>query len=184
MSENEIWKDTPGFPGYQVSNIGNVKSCRIKGKMAGIPRNAQNPTYRLSDKWRMKNKRKIAGYQSVTLFHNHKSYTKKVYRLILEAFVGPCPEGCVGCHNNGIKTDDQVGNLRWDTVRANFDDCIKHGSNRGENNGRSVVTANDVREIRELREQGVLRTVLSKRYGVTPTQITTIAKRKQWQHVK
>jgi len=26
MIESEVWKDIPGYPGYQVSNTGKVKS--------------------------------------------------------------------------------------------------------------------------------------------------------------
>ena len=53
--------------------------------------------------------------------------TKYIHRLVLEAFVGPCPEGMETCHNNGVRTDNRLENLRWDTSSANNDDIVKHG---------------------------------------------------------
>lgn len=51
----------------------------------------------------------------------------RVHRLVLEAFVGPCPDGLEGCHNNGDPTDNHVTNLRWDTSSENMHDRVRHG---------------------------------------------------------
>jgi hypothetical protein len=51
-----------------------------------------------------------------------------IYRLALEAFIGPCPPGMEGCHNNGDAADDRLENLRWDTKSSNARDSVWHGT--------------------------------------------------------
>ena len=51
----------------------------------------------------------------------------RVHRLVLEAFVGPCPDGMEGCHNDGVPTRNHLGNLRWDTQSENMYDRVRHG---------------------------------------------------------
>lgn len=50
-----------------------------------------------------------------------------VHRLVLEAFVGPCPPGMEACHWNGIPGDNRLHNLRWDTPSANNADILRLG---------------------------------------------------------
>lgn len=51
----------------------------------------------------------------------------RVHVLVLEAFVGPRPDGLQGCHWNDIKTDNRLENLRWDTASANMHDKVRNG---------------------------------------------------------
>jgi len=74
------------------------------------------------------------GYLSVNLYDKigsniHKNYL--VHQLILETFVGPRPDGMECCHNNGIRTDNRLENLRWGTRSENQQDSIKHGTHGG-----------------------------------------------------
>lgn len=50
-----------------------------------------------------------------------------VHRLLLAAFVGPCPDGHECCHNDGNGSNNHVTNLRWDTASSNMYDKVKHG---------------------------------------------------------
>jgi hypothetical protein len=47
------------------------------------------------------------GYLAVTLYQNGLSVDSYVHLLVLETFVGPCPEGLECCHQNNIKTDNR-----------------------------------------------------------------------------
>jgi hypothetical protein len=68
-----------------------------------------------------------------------------VHRLVLEAFVGPCPEGMEACHNNGDTADNRLVNLRWDTKQANVADKLKHGTQpAGSLSANATLTADDV----------------------------------------
>lgn len=65
--------------------------------------------------------------QCVALRKGGKTCIKKVHRVILETFVGPCPDGMEALHDNGNALDNRLGNLRWGTHLQNVDDCVKHG---------------------------------------------------------
>lgn len=51
-----------------------------------------------------------------------------VHRAVLLAFVGSCPEGMEGCHNDGDMYNNVLSNLRWDTPKNNRADVIRHGN--------------------------------------------------------
>lgn len=52
--------------------------------------------------------------------------TFSVHKLVLTAFVGPCPEGMECRHLNGIKTDCRLKNLEWGTQEENVQDNRDH----------------------------------------------------------
>lgn len=64
------------------------------------------------------------GYRVVKLGNSNNG--KRIHRLVLEAFVGPCPSGMEACHNNGDPADNRLENLRWDTKSANMFDRSNH----------------------------------------------------------
>lgn len=102
------WLPVSGYDGYQVSDAGQVMSFRRsrKGKLLKpIPA--------------------TGGYLVVKL--NHANNRKLIHRLVLEAFIGPCPDGMEACHNNGNPADNRLSNLRWDTKSANAFDRTRHG---------------------------------------------------------
>lgn len=51
-----------------------------------------------------------------------------VHRLVLEAFVGPKPEGAVTRHLNGDPTDNRLANLAYGTPAENGADMRRHGT--------------------------------------------------------
>lgn len=67
------------------------------------------------------------GYLRAKLTRDAKSKLIMVHRLVLEAFVGPCPDGLEGCHGNGIPDDNRLDNLRWDTHESNMADRDQTG---------------------------------------------------------
>ena len=119
MEEKEIWKDIPSFPGYQVSNLGRLKSYKedkINGKL-----------FKLSPDLR-------TGYIVVKLYNTHtgKRETRGIHRLVAEAFV-PNPENKPQVnHIDEDKSNNRVDNLEWVTAKEN--------SNHGTRNKRIAKT--------------------------------------------
>ena len=54
---------------------------------------------------------------------------------------------------------------------------------RGERSGRAVLTEQDIRDIRELRDEGMTYMELSTWYSVSSGTISAIIARKTWRHV-
>lgn len=48
--------------------------------------------------------------------------------FVASAFLGPAPAGTEVCHNNGLRTDNRVSNLRYDTHGNNQRDQRLHGT--------------------------------------------------------
>lgn len=57
-----------------------------------------------------------------------RTHDRKVHQLVLEAFVGPRPEGFVGCHWDDDPSNNRLENLRWDTESANRFDSVRNGT--------------------------------------------------------
>ena len=80
-----------------------------------------------------------------------------VHVLVLTVFIGPCPEGMEGCHEDGDFTNNRVDNLRWDTHQENQRDMVRHGTTNfmpGENHPNAKLTEEQVREIRRMYATG------------------------------
>lgn len=137
-SLHEKWRPVVGFEGeYDVSNLGRVRSLpRVIVRRDGV---------RLKVKGRMLAPRlaKCGGYHRVGLVGESEDY---IHRLVLEAFVGPCPPDHSCCHDNGDPTDNHLSNLRWGTQGDNESDKVRHGrSNRGERCSMAKLTASQAR---------------------------------------
>lgn len=68
------------------------------------------------------------GYLGVNLPENGRCKRYLIHRLVLSAFVGPCPDGMEGCHSDGNPKNNALENLRWDTPSANARDRVRHGT--------------------------------------------------------
>jgi hypothetical protein len=118
---NVVWKDVPGFFGrYQCSNTGMIRSFVRKG-----PKDLRNTQARII----LGYKNKANGYWDLTLFlPGGVRVRKRLSRVVLETFVGPCPEGMEACHKDGNLDNNHVGNLEWNTHLKNIRDKYEHGT--------------------------------------------------------
>ena len=151
----EVWQPVRGYEGlYEVSSHGRIWSHK-SGRL--LSRSIAN-----------------TGYQQVNLGGS----VRHVQRIVLEAFVGPCPPSHEACHANGIRTDNRLANLRWDTRKGNMADASKHGTtNRGERCPTSKLTREQVQAIRTA--SGTQQEIANN-YGVSREHIRDIRAGKRW----
>ena len=99
--ENTMWETIDGYPSYQISDTGQVRSLKY-GRIRYL---------KLSDNGH--------GYAGVSLFENGKQEHFSVHLLVLITFKGPCPQGKECNHRNGIKADNRIVNLEYVTRSEN-----------------------------------------------------------------
>lgn len=115
----EQWRPIAGHDGYEVSDEGRVRSVdRTVVDTLGRSRFHRGKVLNFGTASK--------GYIAVRLGWR-KPYLY-VHRLVLEAFVGPCPAGQECLHGNGIPSDNRLRNLRWGTRSENSLDALKHGT--------------------------------------------------------
>ncbi len=179
----EIWKNIPGYEGlYQVSNLGRVKSVERKAKIGnGKLRKVRE---RILSPGRVKEN----GHLIVNLSKHGKTKMNLVHRLVLEAFDGAASEGMVCCHWDGVKDNNKLSNLRWDTIKGNSGDDLRNGVRekiRGENHGNNKNSKEDVIEIRRLYDTGLYTTLqLANIFGKSYHWTYCIVKRLKWTYLE
>lgn len=67
------------------------------------------------------------GHQSVSLYRNYKRTHRYIHQLVLENFIGACPEGMEALHWDDNKLNNSLENLRWGTRSENLFDCVRNG---------------------------------------------------------
>ena len=96
----EIWKDVPGFKGYEASSLGNVRNNNYRN--LGICKN-------------LKQRFDKNGYKLVCL--QQKSY--RAHRIIALTFLNNYDKNLQVNHKNGIKKDNNINNLEMVTSKEN-----------------------------------------------------------------
>lgn len=105
METKERWVPIPGHPKYEISDHGGVR-C-----VTGEP---------------VRFTRQTGGKASVRIDGAQFS----VHRLVLTTFVGPCPNGYMGCHRNDEPADNRLVNLYWGTDADNRRDATRNNERR------------------------------------------------------
>lgn len=121
----EEWREIIGFNGYQVSNLGRVRTLLNSGgprprKLRKEPRILKLTLGR-------------GGYLFVGIYSNEGIQVAKIIsRTVLETFVGPPPEqGFHANHLNQIRQDNRLANLEWATPSENRLHIFRNGCLRG-----------------------------------------------------
>lgn len=162
----EIFKPIPGYEhGYEVSNLGRVKSLK-RGKEKLLKPGLIS-----------------GGYYHVILFKDGKGKTHKVHRLVMLAFIGESDLDVN--HINGIKTDNRLENLEYCTASENtqhaYDTGLKTGL-KGERNPSSKLTKACVERIK-YGHQGMTQQAIAKIYDIDRSLVGYIRQGKLWSHI-
>lgn len=104
----EVWREIEGFPGYEVSDQGRVRSNK-------------------TGEWKIRKPSKTAGYCYLILRLDGKSHGKLVHRLVAQAFIPNPNELPEVNHLKGLKEDNRASELEWSTKIQNIEHAIETG---------------------------------------------------------
>lgn len=187
----ERWKKVADYPAYEVSDMGQI---RRNGRIHKPDYNKDNP----------------CSYPRIKFCKDGK-YSKwtMVHLLVLEAFVGPKPEGFQANHKDGNKANACLANLEYVTPSENHKhsyEVLGQKRMKGSLHGMSKLTEDQVKEIRSLRENvyetgvpwkgkgrglriryqlgsGKTLSEIAKRFGIGKPMVSLIVNGKNWKHV-
>jgi hypothetical protein len=162
---SEQWKVVEGFENYVVSDHGRVK--RIVGdQMTGDLKGSL-----------------VRGYRHVNLCKNGKAHSRKVARLVAQAFV-PNPLGLPEVnHKKSPKTNDHVSNLEWATRSQQIKHALENGLyHRGSQLAHHKLTTKDIAKIRQMHAQGLSHRRTANMFGVHHSTIASALHGLSWKH--
>lgn len=177
----EKWRKIAGTCNYEVSNHGRVRSLGLPYKQwngsAFIVRKTKPRILSL-----MTNS---GGYKVVSIRagEDNKSRQIKVHRAVLEAFVGPAPEGTVTCHRDDVKTNNFLSNLYWGTHSDNAFDRTKNGLSGGNSchrNGMAKLKEGEHSIVMTMRQEGKSLKSIAERFGVSEATVSRITRGITW----
>ena len=181
-----------GFPGYFVSDHGDVYSTRVK------------PWLKLKP-WSHK-----YGYPMVGLRRGNKSHRFRIHVLVARMFLGRRPSARHGVmHEDDNPRNNHYKNLSWGTQLQNIRGMAnrgrhysvtkpwrvargkRHGSKvkpesvrRGEQHCCATITEKQVRLIRRLKRSGLSISETARRAGASRNAAKSVLRGKTWRHVK
>jgi hypothetical protein len=181
QEEIEIWKNIEGYPGYQVSNMGRVKSLvKAYRREEIILKGSPNTT----------------GYILVQLYPEpRKRKSLLVHRLVMLTFQpNPMMDELEVNHKDLDTTNNKMSNLEWVTQKENkehyvasdkFKTAVRENMPKGEDQHLSKLTNEQVIEIRRLydNDEHGSRKKLRETFGIAESTLRQILKRKTWKHL-
>ena len=153
----ERWADIPGYPGYQASDQGRIRT--IDRKVLGRDGRTELHRGKVLKPQRMKN-----GYLEVyiSLGSGQKRKHRTVHSLVAQTFLGEQPQGCDVMHSDGNRSNNAVDNLRFGTRAENLHSTYAYGGRQA--NGK--LSLDDVDEIRRRLDRGESCIEIAKIFGV------------------
>lgn len=173
-------KDKPIIPAVRWNPAYQYEEKYVVSNMGDI--------YSLKKKIRLKPDVNWGGYVRVGLYRNGKRTNITVHKLVLESFGFIKPnKDSVTRHMDGVRSNNELSNLRWGTPQENSDDMIAHGTSQfGSKSPQAKLTENDVVNILTVYRRYSRHAsgyVLAKKYNVHQKTIMRVIQRKTWKHV-
>lgn len=178
--EEEIWKAIDGYPGYEVSSLGRVKSLvKAYRREEIILKGSPNTT----------------GYILVQLYPEpRKRKSLLVHRLVMLTFQpNPMMDELEVNHKDLDTTNNKMSNLEWVTQKENKDHYLASDKFKnvalnvpfGEKHHLSKLTDESVLEIRRLWDsrEVVNKSILGRMFDVKEGAIRLILSNQTWKHL-
>lgn len=174
----ENWRPVIGYEDtYEVSDQGRVRSIARMvhfkdGRKRFYPSQILNHGF-------------SKGYPRVNLYKDFVPRPRLVHQLVLDAFVGPVPNGQETRHYDGDRKNCTLGNLMYGTRSENYFDKYRHGKDvRGERHGLSKLKENDVINIRKMWASGKYsQAQIAEFFDIDPSHVSDIKNRYRWGHI-
>lgn len=162
----------------ELSNIIKEKDIYIDNQKTHYTIRTNGDVFNKVTRSVMRGGRDKDGYHIISLSLNGKKYTRKIHRLVAEAFLRNPDNLPEVNHKNCNKWDNFVGNLEWCTSAYN----THHAA---DNNLRpSVLTEYKVKKICKLLEQNKLSSgEIANRFNISKTQVYRIKNGYIWSSV-
>ena len=164
------------YPGYFADTEGNIYSDRPRNRYAQPPKNLR----------RLKTRKNNRGYCDVAIRTTSKNYTRRclIHQLVLEAFVGPKPEGTECRHLDGNPLNNHVDNLEWGTHNQNMQDIRRHHKRDNAHKYLSKLTEVHARQIAALCKFRVFtQREIAFLYQVSRSTVAAISCKQNWKYI-
>lgn len=158
MSDDEVWKVFPSDPRYDVSTLGRVRN-RATGRV-------RKPVAAMN------------GYMTLVFSTPDGHVARYVHRMVLETWVGACPEDQEVSHLDGDRTHNHLTNLKYETTKENHHRKIEHGTDY--NSDRNPAAKLAWPQILEIRASTESEEALAARFGVTRATIGRARRGESW----
>jgi hypothetical protein len=171
----EEWRPIKSFPGYEVSNLGRVRSYKRLSY-----RNSWQPNL-------LSSSLDPHGYFKVTLYRDKGHYIRYVYYLVLTTFVGPRPEGYQCNHKDGDRNNNTLDNLEWVTPLDNWHHAWRLGlisDRKGEHANNANLKDGEVWLIKKLLYHRVQTKMICKMFRISWGHLYKIKIGENWGHIK
>ena len=131
----EVWAEIKDISPYEVSNTGKVRNSKT-GRI-------------------MKTHINKKGYESISLRKNKTYVTKRVHRLVADAFYDGNNDGLDVNHEDGDKKNNNISNLTFCTRKENIDHAFRTGLKKPSRQirVRVIETGEEYESIRECARQ-------------------------------
>ena len=177
---NEEWKPVVGFEDYyEVSNHGRVRS------LDRVVKTSRGQGYR-TQKGKLITGRLVGKYLQVVFRIRGLSIRRYdyIHRLVMQAFIGECPEGMEVRHLDGNAQNNNLDNLAYSTHKVNIGDKVEHGTLiNGEKHYNATLTNDNVLDIRRLWSFDFSCKEIADYFGLTYHHCHKIISRRIWSHI-
>lgn len=147
----ELFKDIPGYEGYQVTSLGRIYSKKSRKIIKPF--------------------KATKGYKAVILCKNGIPITKKGHRFVAQMFISNPGNYEQVNHKDGNTFNATVSNLEWCSASSN----IKHSYkvlHRTPSYGNQKISESTILKIHSMRDSGYSFERIGKEVGLSRTQIS------------